>query len=510
MGKCIITSKLKISFLFLLIFSNYLVLANSEKIHFELNQNSIDLKDFGAVGDGVSDDSNAIIKALKFIETQKYTMLDLNGNFVYNLNNKKIHLPKRLLLKFSGAIIKNGELVGDNSLIVADPVRIFDQIRLSGHFVNTDKVYVEWFGTIPNDATSVDLKKSLEAINKVFFSVSLNAGVYYTRLGNIDLKGIKGLSAGQTFVEFQSSANDLHLFHIGKIKGTVSERTYDNNFLKSVTLVLTSNKKIYNNKLLVVGACHQAKIDDVKFVANSVNTSLTMKELQSLISTENQNFPNVSIQFDGASELLDLNNIFSLSDIGIKFTTNTDFVTISNYTAWNGTNGFATISFEDTTISNVLFSGSQSWSQGLYGVYAKNATGYNNFVNVKFENVRLEQLNTEIKNENKVVASSFFFGDYIHISNLIFSNIMLAGTANGFRFGKIKDGTISLDNISVFYDPKVPREYALKINFTEKGSAYLSMNNVQLPSDLPLKINNSNYNKNSNQNKFNNLIIDGK
>lgn len=494
----------------LLIFCNNSLSANmiSTIKDSRLQNSNFDLKKFGAVGDGVADDSNALIKALAYAENEKYTVLELDGNFVYNLYNKKISLPKRLSLKFSGSIIKDAELIGDYTLIMADPVKIFDNVKLSGSFINTNTVFVEWFGTFPNDVASLDLKKSLELLNKVFFSVSLNQGIYFTKSGAIPLKGIKGIGAGQTFIEFQSNADNLHLFHVGKIKGKVSERIYENNYLKSVTLVLTAGKKIYNNTLVLIGACHQVKIDDVKFVANSLNTSLNKAELLQISSSNIQlEFANVSIRFDGASELLDLNNIFTLSDIGIKFTSNTDFVNISNYTAWNGQNGFSTIYFEDTTISNVLFSGNQSWSQGLYGVYAKNATGYNNFVNVKFENIRIEQLNTEVKDRDNVLASSFFFGNYIHIPNLILSNIMLAGTANGIRFGTIKDGRISLDNISVFYDKSVRRKFALEFTFEDDGSAELSMDNVQLPSDLPVNIVNSNYTAAERKTNFNNMLI---
>lgn len=512
MGKCIENGKLKIfllciSFAFQIGFLGAKTGTDYENYTFEYLQ----LKDFGAVGDGISDDSKAFIKALQHYESKKYTVLDFSGNFIYNLNNTKINLPKRLSLRFSGSVIKNAELIGDNSTIIADPIRIFDNVSLSGHFTNTNRVFVEWFGTFPNESSSMDLKKSLEILNKVFFSVSLNQGIYYTKIGNIDLKGIKGISPGQTYIEFQSNADDLHLFHVGKVKGLVSDRTYDNNYLKSVSLSLTSNKKIYNNTLLIIGACHQIKIDDVKFIGNSDNTSLTIKELAKISADQSKSeLANVAIKFDGASELLDLNNIFTLTDIGIKFSRNTDFVNISNYTSWNGKNGYCTVYFEDTTISNVLFSGNQSWSQGLYGVYAQNATGYNNFVNVKFENIRIEQLNTEIKNNNKVVASSFYFGDYVHIPNLIIDNVMLAGTANGIRFGSVQDGRVSLNNISVFYDKSIPRSYALEFAFKNNGSAQLSLNNVELAADLPLNISNGNFSKSVNNNKFNNTLIQRK
>ena len=473
----------------------------------------IDLKDFGAIGDGVSDDSKAFINALDYAKKNKFQLINLKGNYVYNLNNSKIQLPNRVVLKFEGPILKNAELIGDNTLIAADPLKIFENIMLSGNYQNTENTFVEWFGTFPNDPSSLDLKKSLEALNRVYFSVSLNEGIYYTNIGNIDLKGIKGISPDQTFVEFRSNSNDKHLFHIGKVGGNVQERTYQNNYLKSLSLVLISHgKKIHNNTLLIIGACHQAKIEDVKFIANSNNTSLNKEELVQISKNSKEKLANMAINFDGASELIYLNNIFTLSDIGLKFAKNTDFVSVNNLSCWNGKNGFASVYFADTTISNVLFSGNQSWSQGLYGLYSENGTGYNNFVNMKVENVRIEQLNTEIKLQEKVVATSFWFGNSTHTPNLILHNIMLAGTANGIRFGSLQDGNITLSNISVFFDRTIRRQFALEANIKKGGNIQISLNQTQLADDLPINIMNSNFNKEviKNNNFSNELIISSK
>ena len=461
-----------------------------------LSKNLIDLQDFGAIGNGTADDSKAFINALDYAKTNNLQLITLKGNFIYNLNNSKIQLPNRVILKFEGSILKNAELVGNNTIIAADPLKIFENIILSGNYQNTEHTYVEWFGTFPNDSSSLDFKKSLEALNQVYFSVFLNEGIYYTDIGNIELKGIKGISPDQTFIEFRSISNDKHLFHIGKVGGNVQDRTYQNNFLKSLSLVLTSKaKKIYNNSLLIVGACHQAKIDEVKFIANSNNTSLTKEELVQISKNSRAKFANMAINFDGASELISFNNIFTLSDIGVKFSKNTDFVNIANLSCWNGKNGFASVYFADTTISNVLFSGNQSWSQGLYGLYSEDGTGYNNFVNMKVENVRIEQLNTEIKLQEKVVATSFWFGNSTHTPNLILHNIMLAGTANGIRFGSLQDGNITLSNISVFFDRTILRQFALEANVKKGGNIQISLNQTQLADDLPINILNSNFNK---------------
>lgn len=447
--------------------------------------------DFGAKGDGISDDSQAFISALNYASKNDIQLIEIKGDYVFNLKQKTIDIPGRLTLKFLGGILKNGKLIGNNTSIVAEPVRIFDDITLAGTFIDNASAYVEWYGTFPNDINSVDLKHSLQKLNAVFFNIKLNSGIYYTKIGNIHLKGIKGVSQNKTFIELNTNESNTLLFHIGKVGDTVAERTYESNSLESVGLVLSSSKKVFGNALLVVGASHKSQIRDVKFIMNSNNTSNTHSELVKM--TQNESLidkANVAIVFDGSSELTNFDNIFTLSDIGIKFNKNADFVNINNYTSWNGNNGFSTVYFKDTTSSNIIFSGNQSWSQGVYGVYARNATGYNNFVNVKFENLRIEQLNPNIKDNDKVIATSFRFGDYIHLPNLNFTNVMLAGTANGFRFGKVKDGRITIRETEVFYDKTINREYALAIEFQESSSLKLELFSAQLPQDITMKIQN--------------------
>ncbi|WP_221410924.1 hypothetical protein [Riemerella anatipestifer] len=446
--------------------------------------------DFGAKGDGISDDSQAFISILKYFSQNGLSIVNLSGDYVFNLNAKTINIPKRLALKFNGVILKNGTLDGDNTSILAEPVKIFDNVDLVGHFVDNGNNFVEWFGTFPNEINSVDLKYSMEKLNKVFFEIKLNSGIYYTKIGNIPLKGLRGVGQDRTFVELVTANTGEHLFHIGEIGGVVAQRTYDSNVLESLSLVLTPKKRVNSTALLVIGASHKAVVRDVKFIMNSPDSSINSdEELYRMVSDESlMEKANVGIVFDGCSELINIDNIFTLSDIGIKFNKNADFVNINNYTSWNGKYGLATVYFKDTTSSNILFGGNQSWSQGLFGVYATNETGYNSFVNVKFENLRIEQLNDNIKSNGKAIATSFRFGNYTHIPNLIFDNIMLGGTGNGFRFGKVKDGKITIRNTQVFYDKTVPRDYAFSIEFSPDAEMNVEFFSTQLPQDLPMKI----------------------
>lgn len=515
-------SKLKILFykqticlliLFLGVFSYGKSIDTKESDGFFFWKKNVNPVDFGAVGDGVADDSQAFQKAIDYLKNRESQVLNLDGEYIFNLNNKKISLNKRMILKFNGSIIKNAELIGDNTIISADPVKIFDNISLTGYFINTENTFVEWFGTYPNDSNSRDLKFSMEDLYKVYFKIKLNQGIYYTKIGNIEIKGLSGIAQDISFVEFISEKNNQHLFYMGKIGVLPEDRTYDSNLLKSISLVLNSkSKKIYNNSLLIIGGCHQAKIEDVKFIANSENVSLTSSELNEIYKDDKKTFlANRAINFNGGSELISFNNIFTLSDVGIFFTTGTDFANISNYSSWNGKNGLATVYLNDTSMSNVLFSGNQSWSQGLYGVYAKSSQQYTNFTNVKFENLRIEQLNENIKFEGKLVATSFWFGDYTYIPNLVFNNIMLAGTANGFRFGLLQDSRIMMENILVHHDSKAPRKFAFEAKLDNKGKSEISMQNVSLAPDIPITIDNSTLRElNISENKFINNSINTK
>lgn len=474
--------------MFTVIFFNVQAASTNEDVLLSLAGAEQSPTDFGAKGDGVTDDSEAFMKYLSYLKTTDTDVAYLSDRYIYNLGNKTIEIPKRIILKITNSRIRNAILKGNNTIIEAPPHLVFENVTLDGYFINTDQVYVEWFGTFPNESNSVDLKESLRSLNRVFFNVTLNQGTYYTKEGNIDLKSIKGQSQNMTFIELQSDTDGKHLFHIGKVGGSVAERTYEYNKLQSVGLVLSANKKIYNNTLLIVGAAHKADVKDVKFIMNSENTSLTSAELKkTAISGARSNLSNKAIAFNGASELISVHNVFTLSDVAVYFHTGADFITFSNLTTWCGKNGLASVYFKDSSVSNLLFTGAQSWSQGLYGVFAADGLTYNNFVNVKIENLRIEQLNTDVKSrDGSVLATSFWFGSYSHIPSLTFQNVMLAGTANGFRFGKLKDGVINLQNINVFHDPKIKRAFAMKGEFQREGYVSINLQNAYLAPDIPV------------------------
>lgn len=63
----------------------------------------------------------------------------------YDLNKATINLPQNCILRFCGGSLNNGELIGDNSIIDAYPIKIFGKdLDVLGTFTNSMN-YAEWF-----------------------------------------------------------------------------------------------------------------------------------------------------------------------------------------------------------------------------------------------------------------------------------------------------------------------------------------------------------------------------
>lgn len=78
-----------------------------------------------------------------------------------DLRGQTLELPTGTVLSFVGGQYANGTLRGENLVIEADPVQIFDGVRLSGSVAN-DEVWAEWFGDFGDDA-SVAVNSALAA-----------------------------------------------------------------------------------------------------------------------------------------------------------------------------------------------------------------------------------------------------------------------------------------------------------------------------------------------------------
>ena len=70
-------------FFLISLFFSYNLQAVNDKIKLD---SEINLIDFGAKGDGSTDDSNAFVKAIDYAAKNKLSILNLSGNYIFNLN----------------------------------------------------------------------------------------------------------------------------------------------------------------------------------------------------------------------------------------------------------------------------------------------------------------------------------------------------------------------------------------------------------------------------------------
>jgi hypothetical protein len=458
----------------------------------ELKTRDYSLIDFGAKGDGKSDDSFALQKALEIVSKTNAKKLIIPNDYIFNLNSKSIDLDKfssGIILDFQGGYFKNGQLNGNKTIIKAERIKIFDNIKLSGTFFSAlDYAYPEWYGCFPNDIT-LDVVDALKQLDSVFFDISLGAGDYFTRKGEYQIKGLKGVSMAKSRLILDTDKSYTYILSMGKIGGGVTDRTYDYNYLKDITLVvISSNKKrLKGNKGLIIGAVHKPIVENVKIFQLSDYQMFIKKDLEDFVNNNiKSSEANVGVEFNGDSEVSNILNLFTLGDVGILFSTFTDFVNISNYMNWSGKYGLANVYYRSQALSsqNILFSGSQSWNQGLYGLYAESTKSYNSFPNVKFENLRIEQLTSEIKFKDKLQGANIWIGENETISNLQLNNIMLSGTSNGIHIGNTSYGKISLENFLTWSDKSIKKEYALDINFKNSDAPLIVyLRNISLQPD---------------------------
>ena len=276
-------------------------------------------------------------------------------------------------------------------------------------------------------------------------------------MGEYAVKGLRGISMAKSKVIFVTDKSNTYLFSMGKVGGNYQDRIYDYNYIKDLQIVISGKSalsQLKGNKGIIVGAAHKPSLQNIKITQNSINQTLKKTDLQQFLKDRNKvNDCNVGIKFNGDSEVSHLSNIFTLGDIGILFSKYTEIVYISDYMNWCGKYGLANVYFRKEAVQsqNVLFTGTQSWNEGLYGFYSEDSDLWNILRNNKYENVRIEQLTKEINDGGKLASTSIRIGKSNLIANAIFENIILSGASNGIYVGATTSGNIFL--ITSIYIP---------------------------------------------------------
>ena len=457
----------------------------------------ISLLDFGAKGNGVDDDSNAIILASNYVKVTG-DMLNVPDGYVFNLNNQTIDFT-RVHINFKGGVLKNGKLTGIHTKITAGQVQIFDNIELLGtyYYSSTGAAYLQWFGLKQNDS-SFDISDYYPLLAGKFNVIDLGEGLYFSVKGEIQVVGIlRGSSEHAAIIEYRPSKNNTYLFSIGKYNGTYSERDYYRPSIENLSIYPMSNTRRTGISVIVVGACSKSRIANVKVLNNTPEFMFTEQDLNDFVLTRNSEKANIGLEFKGDSELININNFTAYSDIGVKISGHNDTSAFIDFLQFNdcflvaNTNGIASfyVASEGIECQNISFYGNNSFNQGLYGIYVEDLKdlnkGWGCLKSCSFKGIRVEQLNGNILNQQgEVEAKSIRLGFTNRYMNPVFSEIICAGSGASFYIGGAQLGSVKLDNITMTRDVNINVPYTFKVkNYLNSEKFTVFLNNIDVRAD---------------------------
>lgn len=475
----------------------------SGKYYKRVFENEINILWFKAALNGVVGDFEALHVAHAFASKTNYKTLLFPETCDLDLNGHLQGFSEGITLKFDGGTIKNGTLSGANTVVQAPPYCIFPGTTLVNEWKSSiGFAYPEWFGTIPYDKNSVDLKDSVEKL-KVFWNIKFNDGVYHSKKGEIPVWNFEGIAKGRTTIEIcldTITENVKYGLCLGKYDGLENEREY-NNVLKNIGIITSSKVRKRNYSGVVMGAAHCGKIENIVINNSHTNMSMTKGDLLDVLTDIENRYKeaNIGLEFRGCSELSMVNDLEVLSDIGVGFNTalyekqtqGVDFPSIFNLGSACGSFGLANIFFGDTNVYNLTMDGIQSWNQGMYGLYACKSkkdvkkTNWRSFMHCSINNVRVEQLTEDIVNsEGKIMSTSIYIDEQKFIDNFIFTNIRVSGNSNGIFLGNAGYGYIEFNNISGV--ALAPVQYIIKTKHEADSGLVIKLKNMTAHIPYPM------------------------
>ncbi|MGC5744322.1 hypothetical protein [Chryseobacterium sp. NFX27] len=473
-------------------------------------ENEINVLWFKAKLSGVASDFEALHVAHIFASKTNHKTLLFPETCDLDLENNSQGFSKGVTLKFDGGTIKNASLYGDHTMIQAAPYPIFlGTTSLNGSWKSSEGfAFPEWFGTLPYDEFSVDLKDSLEKLEP-FWNVKFGIGVYYSKKGEIPVRHFEGISQDHSIIKVELPESDLgqavkYGLCLGKYEGLIvdpadpkgpSIRTYFNT-LREIAVITTSPVRKRNYSGVVMGNAHSGKVENV-IIHNIDNMQMNESDLEYILVDIEKRYKeaNIGLEFRGCSELCAINNLETFSDVGIGFNTTmndvpvlqeqgVDWPSIYNFTSDCGAFGLANVFFGAPNVYNLVMNGIQSWNRGMYGLYACKNITFNSFMHCSISNVRIEQL-TELKDKAGKMRSTSVYIDYQrNIENFIFTNIRVSGHSNGIYIGGAVRGYVEFDNVSGGAD--VPLQYLIQTNHELYSSFAVRFKNITSDVAYPL------------------------
>jgi len=472
-------------------------------------ENEINVLWFKAKANGVASDWEAFQTAHFFASKTNHKTILIPETCDLDFGGASQSFGDNIILKFDGGTIKNAILTGGQTMIIAAPYHIFDNVTLDGSWKTPDNfAYPEWFGTIANDSTSVDLKVSLEKL-KLFWNIKFGHGEYFSKLGEIPVRHFEGTSRKLSNITILLDSTNQHIKYglcLGQYEGLViapyARAEYDT--LKEIIIRTTSSVRKTHYSGVVMGNAHMGRIEDVTVLQNSSEMQLSKSELEHLLEDVENNYKmaNIGVEFRGCSELCAINNLETYSDVGIGFNTTmidasqiqgVDFPSIYNFYSACGCFGLASVFFGAPNVFNLAMNGIQSWAQGMYGLYSckKNPVSqYISFLHCSINNVRVEQLTDKIKDSNnRIRSTSIYIDEQDNIENFIINNIRFSGHSNGLYLGGAVRGYFEINNVSIGGD-NVALQYFIQTNHSEYSSFAVKMRNVTADMNYPILHNN--------------------
>ena len=474
-------------------------------------ENGINVLWFKAKPSGAASDFEALHMAHDFAAKTNHKTLLFSETCDLDLENNLQGFSKGITLKFEGGTLKNAQLFGDHTMIQAAPYPIFlGTTSLSGSWKGPDGyAYPEWFGTLPFEEDSVDLKDSLEKLEP-FWNIKFGKGEYYSKKGEIPVRYFEGTSQDHSIIKIELPGTDSgqtvkYGLCLGKYEGLIvdpadpkgpSIRTYFNT-LRELAVITTSEIRKRNYSGVVVGNAHGGKVENV-IIQNGDNMKMDKNDLEYILEDIEERYKdaNIGLEFRGCSELCVVNNLETSSDVGIGFNTTmndfprkqeqgVDWPSVYNFTSDCNEFGLANIFFGAPNVYNLVMNGIQSWNRGMYGLYScKVKPNYwTSFSHCSISNVRIEQL-TEIKNADGTMrTTSIYIDEQDIIENFIFENIRVSGHSNGI-YVRAERGYIEFRNVSGGAD--VPLQYLINTNHGPNSPLEVRLKNITCSINYPL------------------------
>jgi hypothetical protein len=205
-------------------------------------QESLSVKDFGATGDGVADDTTAILAAIAYLGSNARSLLvtsplKISSNITFSLNTQVVFVNGGKFVGTAGS-----EIVTLQRQPVADIQQIFDNV--DAYFTTDVTLSPEWFGAVKDGSTD-DRQAFIDAlysIRNVGGLIQLQSGDYAVSDSiSINYSNITIQGAGNNTTYVRVTGSNKNGIIINGVSGTPIRNTMLRDFSLILNTVATSS-----------------------------------------------------------------------------------------------------------------------------------------------------------------------------------------------------------------------------------------------------------------------------